>query len=369
MKLLNAFTISIEKCANMSNETYRSLFVELNQKPEKERTKELRKEIKSYKIFYKIQVTHKNTKETSSKYVFDEKLVLDEVVSLCKDVIFNIRRKRESLKELKTKRKTYKKAEYWLTGLVHTEPNTITRIAKYAIIQKYYNSKKPKTSDRHVGVELELYIPKKHEMSFMYDLYELNPATLDKVCIKDDGSLRPKSDESDLEIAIVDTESNINKTVSDVLLILNKYNARVDKHCGLHVHLDMRDRIAEVVFHNLSKAQNLLFKLLDKSRKTNSFCTPVKGCDIYNYYDSRTKYHSINATAMKKFRTIEVRMHQGTVDADRVNNWVNVLIKIANNEKKVKKSYRAISSVAKDFNLPKTVVKYSKEIIKQELAS
>lgn len=66
------------------------------------------------------------------------------------------------------------------------------------------------------------------------------------------------------------------------------------------------------------------------SRVKNGYCIPEK---VYESFDESTgdeRYCGINKTAYDKHETIEVRIHSGSLNAEKINNWIKLLVKIAN---------------------------------------
>ena len=66
--------------------------------------------------------------------------------------------------------------------------------------------------------------------------------------------------------------------------------------------------------------------MVQKSRITNVYCAPV-----YPGSESITeKYSAINNECYRRTKTIEIRMHHGSVNANEITNWVNFLLSIIN---------------------------------------
>jgi len=110
---------------------------------------------------------------------------------------------------------------------------------------------------------------------------------------------------------------------------LSKIDAYVNKTCGLHVHLDMRDLLNEgkrttTRVHNLVQCLPFLSSLVPESRRSNSFCKLGKT----DRNSSDRRYYAINTESMKKHKTIEVRLHSGTVEFEKITNWVKLLYSI-----------------------------------------
>ncbi len=129
------------------------------------------------------------------------------------------------------------------------------------------------------------------------------------------------------EIAIVAKHSEISEVVTKVCKVLAKHNAYVNSTCGLHVHVDARRRDQHKMFANLVKAQKLLFSMVPQSRKENGYCDVNDSGLSMDSYEGR--YWGINPASYEEHKTIEVRLHSGTVNAKKIINWINLLQKIA----------------------------------------
>jgi hypothetical protein len=109
----------------------------------------------------------------------------------------------------------------------------------------------------------------------------------------------------------------------------------VDHRCGLHIHLDMRKEKTKAL-----KAAALAYlltyevwkSLVDLDRAENTYCQPsyadmAKIKEIKKFTDfaqNQTRYEWINFAAYAKFKTFEVRLHQGSVDATEICNWIRI---------------------------------------------
>ena len=140
--------------------------------------------------------------------------------------------------------------------------------------------KVPTTSDHHVGIEIE-FITDLDIMSVKNLILDLN---LEYNCsIGLDSSVREVSNNERVshwdsnyrigyEIRVIAKQSEQPKVLDRVKLVLNACKARVNSTCGLHVHLDMRNRDYKKSLFNLYRSQNLLFKMVEQSRRKNKYC-------------------------------------------------------------------------------------------------
>lgn len=117
---------------------------------------------------------------------------------------------------------------------------------------------------------------------------------------------------------------------------LNRAGARVNKSCGLHVHIGAANLTHQQfanVFNNYYYLETLIDKFMAPSRRrdTNVYCRSIKDhsgltrcesvSDVQCTLDN-DRYHKINPMAYNRHRTIEFRQHQGSTDYKKILNWV-----------------------------------------------
>lgn len=117
----------------------------------------------------------------------------------------------------------------------------------------------------------------------------------------------------------------------------------VDRRCGLHVHVDVRDfnddEKLELV-KRLRADKHLFADKVDPSRLINSFCDgdlPVvrNGESFYDYTErlEGDRYVWVNLLSVYKHGSIEFRLHEATKDAEKVCDWVEFLTTYVENVK------------------------------------
>lgn len=138
--------------------------------------------------------------------------------------------------------------------------------------------------------------------------------------------------------------------------------ASVNRSCGLHVHVDFRkyrndhanrDRI----YNNFIACQGLLFKMQPKSRQKNTFCKRSRKRD---WNTGRTRYRAINSQSYNVHRTLEIRLHSGTMSADKVNHWCDLLGAIKSYNGTIDAAPRSVPALALLLNLPTQLAAYVK---------
>lgn len=196
----------------------------------------------------------------------------------------------------------------------------------------------PINKQKHVGVELECFLPRTITSERL--VFEFLNSGIDQgIDVKGDGSISPPSGYRGHEIAITAPEKDIVKKVTKVCQILKKLKGGVNKTCGLHVHLDTRTRNKEAVYKTLVDKLPTLSKMVAKHRLTNRYCIPnqpqiervVNSYDPgYDEFDIEMggKYNAINGCT--EYNTVEVRLHEGTLDNKKINKWIKTLTKIVN---------------------------------------
>ena len=82
----------------------------------------------------------------------------------------------------------------------------------------------------------------------------------------------------------------------------------------------------ETAFNNLVSCQQFLYAMVPAERRSSKYSYPVKGRE---WKISPHHYHGVNSNAYSKYKTIEMRMHCGTTQGNKINNWIKILIAIA----------------------------------------
>jgi hypothetical protein len=203
----------------------------------------------------------------------------------------------------------------------------------------------PTDNREWVAVELECTIDDELEPALLAALQKHKDLRR-HVTVKTDGSIEAGEGRLGREIVVCGPRDRIAYLIANVCSIVTTYAAgRVNKSCGLHVHLDQRQVTKDVAiarFDRLVKAQELLFRLVAPSRLDNTYCKPSRS------FDSQNRYHVINGKhAYQAHRTLEVRLHQGSLDAIKILAWIDLLIAIHDDTAAIPTTCRALRSTEK----------------------
>jgi hypothetical protein len=114
---------------------------------------------------------------------------------------------------------------------------------------------------------------------------------------------------------------------------------RVDSSCGCHIHLDLRDESRDQLFHiayAYAFTNKVWRRCVPRNMQNRSYCRPprYRATDVKAGYDAGTayeeyaysvdRYFHVNLSAYGDHRTIEVRLLEGTLDAEVICPWITL---------------------------------------------
>lgn len=127
------------------------------------------------------------------------------------------------------------------------------------------------------------------------------------------------------------------RQVAKVCEVLNEMGCRVNRTCGLHVHVNSRG-LGLDYFRRLvalyATNEDILDSIQPPSRRNNYFCGTVKNYmrvadDCHPDHASRMipgRYRKVNLEAYRRHRTVEFRQHSGTIDGEKACAWVRLCL-------------------------------------------
>jgi hypothetical protein len=96
---------------------------------------------------------------------------------------------------------------------------------------------------------------------------------------------------------------------------------RVNRSCGFHVHVEARD-LNDVQLRRLEASfarwQEVLMSYVSASRRRNRYCAPISS--------RRDRYSALNLVPFATKGTVEFRLHQGTLNANKILAFVKLCI-------------------------------------------
>lgn len=177
------------------------------------------------------------------------------------------------------------------------------------------------------------------------------------VTVKDDGSLRTDEDDKyalrkEVVVSYKAGDEQILRYICEQMdspalrAQTGTGRAYVNNTCGLHVHFDMRvvpgattpaeaEKQVKQYGARLARCVPALKMILPKSRRNNQFCfTPINDMGRADkpaqdpHHIDKERYAFVNLKSYRRHETIEVRGHSGTLNADKVLNWIALCEKI-----------------------------------------
>jgi hypothetical protein len=161
--------------------------------------------------------------------------------------------------------------------------------------------------DRAIGVEIECVRP--------FDAVVNLPIW---ARVGPDGSIQDRGKGVGSEYKILLKRSELEVRLHKLCGLIKDHH--VNTSCGLHIHLDCRDKTDDEV-RKIAKRMDSWLKALQEfvpeSRRTNSYCK--FGFSVSD------RYRAVNYTSFGKFKTLEIRLHSGTVDYTKIIAWIRLL--------------------------------------------
>ena len=240
---------------------------------------------------------------------------------------------------------------YTLVKGIHSVPGKFIELQTLIDNISIDIQKIPQTKDNYVGIEIEFITP------FNADIIKqkLKQHKLSKYCnLKGDPSIKSQDGEIGRELNILCKETDYKNIISRVSYVLEtELEAYTNSSCGLHIHLDMRNKNHLESFDRLYRSEEILYQFVNKHRRKNSTCMRSKSTFALNANEER--HYGINTVSYHKYKTLEVRIHSGTINAEKINNWIETLLTIVSTpiSKKLETFDEFINIVPLNENLQK----------------
>ena len=195
------------------------------------------------------------------------------------------------------------------------------------------------------------------EIECIKDDYNLYSSDANKLNFKKvyDASLSAGGEE------FVSKPSNGDRLFNMIDKICKKLNEKkyiIDKSCGLHVHIETPKELELIkkLYIFYAKYEDFFFKMLPSSRQKSDYCEKIRETDDFsikdvkditslhqfkrkyyetNFYGSKTgsKYYKkrycwTNFHSLFYRGTLEIRAHSGTMDSDKIKNWITIHLSV-----------------------------------------
>lgn len=181
--------------------------------------------------------------------------------------------------------------------------------------------------DNYIGLELEFVCDIDVD-----DLIELADeyGCSDLIDITDDGTPFTDDDyEYDIEIRMLSKQQDLKKNLNKLGEFLScgrfRVDTGVDRNCGTHIHLDMRNRNFQLCGAKLLRTHHILEEFAHTRRKNAEYYRRVDRRINKHDWNSRS---NINLGCYEHLKTIEVRLLEGTFNFRKIYHWVQLLVSI-----------------------------------------
>lgn len=248
-----------------------------------------------------------------------------------------IKKERSSRKSISIESQEVKGGKLTKVGGVHTKAREVEKVFEIFLKNAFKIEKKPiDKKAKYIGLELELIYSGNYEL---LEQLMMKERLHNEVTIHRDDSVRPchNTGYTGLEITVLVKEENLERVCTKLQSIFEnpEIDAYANRSCGLHVHMDMRNRDHKSAFKNLVRVQDVLRGSQPRGRINNIHCKP-NAFDEFKIINDRgdrfDRYFVINPNAYEKFNTLEVRVHEGTICSENIINWVRFLVSVADHK-------------------------------------
>lgn len=240
-------------------------------------------------------------------------------------------------------------------GTLLREGKSRTEVARelsvnYGWVQNIYfqifpDRVKPKRINRRYGIEIEAFgvdrvrlNSKLNNEGVQCQVESYNHTTRDHWKITSDGSING-TEAFEIVSPVLEKKKGLEqlKKVSDVL---KSQGARINKTCGVHIHVEVNDLKIEDwkrLLKNYFRLEKIIDGFMPNSRRgsNNGYCKSLMNIrNFENRIDNETtldglqsifnhdRYYKINLRSYVRQGTIEFRQHSGTIEFEKISNWV-----------------------------------------------
>lgn len=197
-------------------------------------------------------------------------------------------------------------------------------------------------TDRTFGIEIECFVPGTRTTARDRIREALAANNLNNWRVKGDGSIRnlPQGYTGIEVVSPILKGEDGKQQVYRVTAILAEIGAKVNKTCGLHIHHGVDDfklKHFKEALRLYGRYEDQLDRMVAKSRRGNDnrYCRSVKNANPTTIHNARSlkqlrralnndRYHKFNLEAYVQHGTIEIRHHQGTVEAEKILAWLEI---------------------------------------------
>lgn len=189
------------------------------------------------------------------------------------------------------------------------------------------------------GIELECVIQEPHYREFREKVNSRGAFRIDS-----DASVHG-ADYNDMGMEIKSAHAmsftELSRALPELVKLCDIHNVSVNKTCGFHVHVSNKrfdnPKILKKLVYTWCAVEDVFFSTQPQSRLGNRYCKrkmrdfiagediPKEKHQLLNYTRGIDRYYALNLASMARHKTVEIRLHSGTVNKTKILNWVRLV--------------------------------------------
>lgn len=196
---------------------------------------------------------------------------------------------------------------------------------------------------RRSGIELECFVPRhidRYQIQQALEAAGLATGRHGGWFAKGDGSLVGHEPRGMIGVEVVSPPlgEDAEQQIRIACRVLRELGAVVTHACGTHIHHDANDLSVGAIQRTARSwfnSQPMINGLVAPSRRRgNTYCQPLVLAEVDRIANVRTlegmrrvsvaRYRTLNLEAYGKHGTLEIRQHQGTLNAEKIVSWLRL---------------------------------------------
>lgn len=255
-----------------------------------------------------------------------------------------------------TTTKTRKIQQLLMLGLTRRQVADLVTNGNYGFVQNVYArmnfAHQPElptalptidyTFNRRFGVEIEAYNCQREvltdalrEEGIRVSAESYNHTTRNHWKLVTDSSLSGNNT-FELVSPVLEGEPGL-KELKKVCWVLDACGVKVNTTCGLHIHFDAANFSLQTwknIAISYKHIESVIDKFMPESRRNNNYCRSLRRIteqkinnaqsinDLQVVAFESNRYFKVNPQSYSRHKTIEFRQHAGSINYDKISNWV-----------------------------------------------
>jgi hypothetical protein len=254
-----------------------------------------------------------------------------------------------------TTTKTRKIQQLLMLGLTRRQVANLVTNGNYGFVQNVYarmnlaHQPEPTalpvldyTFNRRFGIEIEAYncrmdvlVDALREEGIQVSAENYNHTTRNHWKLVTDSSLSGNNT-FELVSPVLEGQNGL-KELKKVCWVLDACGVKVNASCGLHIHFDAANFSLQTwknIAISYKHIESVIDKFMPESRRNNNYCRSLRNIteqkinnaqninDLQQVAFENTRYFKVNPQSYSRHKTIEFRQHAGSINYDKISNWV-----------------------------------------------